>query len=338
MMNSGGAAHFKGVGESKEILGLKDEVFEKEGANLDEEMLVRVENPLEALRTVEDHCDGEEVGYEQEDNGDVKKILSPRIRGGQALRVHDDNDVLEEEEEEGGHEDDGRSGNDYDEGEERKDEKNRLEKTEMTNGCGTQGVEQDDEEPEEVVVLNDDERKDVEEAEVLLELPLSGGPPRVVLEANDDEYEDDDEEEDEQEEDGVVEDMPLPQVGGSWIYSVGDDGDVNENDNDDDDVLEGEGGDGDDCDLSDDEDDDDDDDEEDEEFGTEYLVRPIARAEDEENLSDFEPVEENDEDDDIDEDDDDDDDDHVGIAKQGTSAKRKRASEEDCSDDERSNR
>ncbi|THU67838.1 hypothetical protein C4D60_Mb05t28890 [Musa balbisiana] len=39
-----------------------------------------------------------------------------------------------------------------------------------------------------------------------------------------------------------------------------------------------------------------------EELGTEYLVKPVGRAEDEEDASDFEPGDETDEDEDIDED------------------------------------
>ncbi|KAK8970103.1 hypothetical protein KSP40_PGU002451 [Platanthera guangdongensis] len=58
------------------------------------------------------------------------------------------------------------------------------------------------------------------------------------------------------------------------------------------------------------------------EIGTEYLIRPIARPEEEEDASDFDPVEENDDDEEIEEDDTDGD--VATIGKEGTSAKRKR--------------
>lgn len=64
------------------------------------------------------------------------------------------------------------------------------------------------------------------------------------------------------------------------------------------------------------------------ELGTEYLVRPVGRAEDEEDASDFEP-EENGEDEDIDEEDADDEDDGGTGGKVEAPPKRKRKDDSD---------
>lgn len=64
---------------------------------------------------------------------------------------------------------------------------------------------------------------------------------------------------------------------------------------------------------------------------TEYLVRPIAPAEDELDASDFEP-DENGEDEDTDEDEDDDDDEDGG--KVEAPSKRKRSGDDDSVDDD----
>lgn len=64
-----------------------------------------------------------------------------------------------------------------------------------------------------------------------------------------------------------------------------------------------------------------------EDLGTEYLVRPVGRAEDEEDASDFEP-EENGVEEDIDEDEND----NSGAGKSEAPPKRKRASEEEEED------
>lgn len=68
------------------------------------------------------------------------------------------------------------------------------------------------------------------------------------------------------------------------------------------------------------------------ELGTEYLVKPLGDAEDEEHSSDFEPDEngEGAEDEEIDEDDDGDDD----SAKAQSSSKRKRSGGDDEDDDD----
>ncbi|KAF2312716.1 hypothetical protein GH714_039736 [Hevea brasiliensis] len=69
-------------------------------------------------------------------------------------------------------------------------------------------------------------------------------------------------------------------------------------------------------------------------MGTEYLVQPVGRAEDEEDASDFEP-EENGEDEDVEEEDDDgDDDDKEGAGKVEAPAKRKRSDKDDSDDDD----
>ncbi|KAK9147091.1 hypothetical protein Sjap_006994 [Stephania japonica] len=68
-----------------------------------------------------------------------------------------------------------------------------------------------------------------------------------------------------------------------------------------------------------------------EDMGTEYLVRPVGRAEDEEDASDFEPGEENGEEE-LGEEDDDDEGDTAG--KGEVSAKRKRSSKDDSDDDD----
>ncbi|CAD5314900.1 unnamed protein product [Arabidopsis thaliana] len=66
-------------------------------------------------------------------------------------------------------------------------------------------------------------------------------------------------------------------------------------------------------------------------LGTEYLVRPVGRAEDEEDASDFEP-EENGVEEDIDEGEDDENDNSGGAGKSEAPPKRKRAPEEDEED------
>lgn len=63
-------------------------------------------------------------------------------------------------------------------------------------------------------------------------------------------------------------------------------------------------------------------------LGTEYLVRPVGRAEDEEDASDFEPQENGEEDFEEDEDDDDED---VG-GKVEAPPKRKRSGKDDTDD------
>uniref|UniRef100_A0A175YGT0 Uncharacterized protein n=1 Tax=Daucus carota subsp. sativus TaxID=79200 RepID=A0A175YGT0_DAUCS len=69
-----------------------------------------------------------------------------------------------------------------------------------------------------------------------------------------------------------------------------------------------------------------------EDMGTEYLVQPVARAEDEEEASDFEP-DENVEDDEFEDDDDDDEDEDVDDAgKVESPPKRKRSGKEDSDD------
>lgn len=70
-----------------------------------------------------------------------------------------------------------------------------------------------------------------------------------------------------------------------------------------------------------------------EELGTEYLVRPVGRAEDEEDASDFEPGEETDEDEDIIEADNSDFG-GTGSVKDGTSSKRKRSAKDDSDDED----
>lgn len=62
-----------------------------------------------------------------------------------------------------------------------------------------------------------------------------------------------------------------------------------------------------------------------EDLGTEYLVRPVGHAEDEEDACDFEPQENGD----VEEDDEEDDD-----GKVETPPKRKRASKDDSDDDD----
>ncbi|XP_068647896.1 acidic leucine-rich nuclear phosphoprotein 32-related protein 1-like isoform X2 [Aristolochia californica] len=147
-------------------------------------------------------------------------------------------------------------------------------------------------------------------------------------EASGEEDEDDDEDEDNDDDiEGVEQSSHGPQ-----IQSVDDDDEDDEDGEDED----GEGGDDDDeGDDGDDTDDDEDDGEEEEDMGTEYLVRPVGRAEDEEDASDFEPGEENGEevefDDDEDENDDDDDD---GGGKGDVLTKRKRSGEEDDGDND----
>lgn len=66
-----------------------------------------------------------------------------------------------------------------------------------------------------------------------------------------------------------------------------------------------------------------------EDLGTEYLVRPVARPEDEEDASDFEP-EENGEEEDVHEEDEDDDE---GAGKVEAPSKRKRSDRDGDSDD-----
>jgi hypothetical protein len=66
-----------------------------------------------------------------------------------------------------------------------------------------------------------------------------------------------------------------------------------------------------------------------EDMGTEYLVRPVGRAEDEEDASDFEPVD-NGDDEDIDEEDDEDDTEPAG--KVEAPIKRKRSDKDDSDD------
>lgn len=65
-----------------------------------------------------------------------------------------------------------------------------------------------------------------------------------------------------------------------------------------------------------------------EDLGTEYLVRPVGRAEDEEDASDFEPEENG-----VEEDVDEDENDNSGAGKSEAPPKRKRASEEEDEDD-----
>ena len=71
-------------------------------------------------------------------------------------------------------------------------------------------------------------------------------------------------------------------------------------------------------------------------MGTEYLVRPLGRAEDEEDATDFEPGKENGEDDELEEEDDDEAGEAAGASgKDGAAAaKRKRPSEDDDDDDD----
>ncbi|XP_020691228.1 acidic leucine-rich nuclear phosphoprotein 32 family member B [Dendrobium catenatum] len=132
----------------------------------------------------------------------------------------------------------------------------------------------------------------------------------------------------------ITEDCPPPPE----FHTVKAGDDVDEDDEEEEEDSDENGGDGDDGDGDDDDeeeddggDDDDDGGEEDdeEETGTDYLVRPIARPEDEEDASDFEPGEENGEDDDIDEEDDD-----GETGKEGPSAKRKRSQKDDDDDDD----
>ncbi|KAG6529559.1 hypothetical protein ZIOFF_011767 [Zingiber officinale] len=138
-------------------------------------------------------------------------------------------------------------------------------------------VDEDGEEPEDVVELDDDDDDDGN------------------VEGDDDDDDDDDEEDggDDEDDDDVEDVTPhgfQPQAQA-----------VDEDDDDEEEEEEGAegGGDGDD---DDDESDDDDGEgeEEEEELGTEYLVQPVGRPEDEEDASDFVPVDETDEDEDID--------------------------------------
>ena len=66
-----------------------------------------------------------------------------------------------------------------------------------------------------------------------------------------------------------------------------------------------------------------------EDLGTEYLVRLVARAKDEEDASDFEPEENDGEEEEIDEEDEDEDGGKVDV-----SAKRKRSDKDDLDDDD----
>jgi len=78
-----------------------------------------------------------------------------------------------------------------------------------------------------------------------------------------------------------------------------------------------------------------------EDLGTEYLIQPVGRAEDEEDASDFEPNNESEVDEDIEEEEEANDDDDVGRVE--ASSKRRRPStdgavrngEDDDDDDER---
>ncbi|XP_068331631.1 uncharacterized protein [Pyrus communis] len=138
--------------------------------------------------------------------------------------------------------------------------------------------------------------------------------------ADDDEEDDDDEEEDD---DDDVQEV-VQSSGGPPIHSVDDEDDEDEDNED------GEGG-GDDDDGEGDDDDDDDEGEPDEEdeLGTEYLVRPVGRAEDEEDASDFEP-EENGDDEDVEDEDEGDD----AGGKVEAPPKRKRSDKDDSDDDD----
>ncbi|XP_030945959.1 acidic leucine-rich nuclear phosphoprotein 32-related protein 1-like [Quercus lobata] len=66
-----------------------------------------------------------------------------------------------------------------------------------------------------------------------------------------------------------------------------------------------------------------------EDLGTEYLVRPVARVEDEEDASDFEPKENGGKEEEIDEEDEDEDGGKVDVP-----AKRKRSDKDDSDDDD----
>lgn len=79
-------------------------------------------------------------------------------------------------------------------------------------------------------------------------------------------------------------------------------------------------------------------------MGTEYLVRPVGHAEDEEGASDFEPGEENGDDEDLgkddddDDDDDDDSDDGTGGGKVETPLQKKRSRSDEVEDERPSKR